>query len=189
MKHLYSTGRMGHPSGEYDYGYSMFKAQCQWLEKSDEMQFIEVWTSQVRGTTYHVGALSLSCCNNDTLSYYSVRCTNKQYPNRTGRTPWLKRGIYTMETLRNGSNRWLPHSAKGCNDEPSLMHHTLKKPILVDGVPPSRGLRLMFNSASISEECVTLLRMTQIEPEIRPNRQPEHIPLQRGDIRKHHARI
>ncbi|MCJ1367060.1 hypothetical protein MMC16_006192 [Acarospora aff. strigata] len=36
----------GVSSGEYDYGYEAQKAQCQWLKASDEMQFIEVWTSQ-----------------------------------------------------------------------------------------------------------------------------------------------
>lgn len=31
-------------------------------------------------------------------------------------------------------------------DETLLMHQNLKKPIMVDGEPPSRGLRLMCNS-------------------------------------------
>ena len=48
VKHICSLGSMGHLSGQYDYGYKMCKAQCQWLDKSDEMQFIEVWTSQVQ---------------------------------------------------------------------------------------------------------------------------------------------
>lgn len=50
-RQLPSTDTMGYSPGEYDYGYNMWKAQCEWLEKSDEMQFIEVWTSQVQAAT------------------------------------------------------------------------------------------------------------------------------------------
>lgn len=58
-----------------------------------------------------------------------------------------------MGTFRNGSNRWLPHSAHRYKNEPLLIHEILKKPILVDGEPPSRGLRLMFNSYFTLSDC------------------------------------
>jgi hypothetical protein len=58
-----------------------------------------------------------------------------------------------METFRIGSNRWLPYPVQGFKDESLLIRSILKKPILVDGEPPSRGLRLMFNSYVSLSDC------------------------------------
>lgn len=89
------------PASDYDYEYSTQKQLCQWLDKSDEMQFMEVLSTQVLKGRLILHVLSCLLARCDLLS------------DENGATGWRgdggKRGLFDRSQCERVATRGAFH--------------------------------------------------------------------------------